>query len=130
MVDDQSTCGKGLAANAALPQKLSALFAAQANLLQNHVRALDAKEEAGRLERDAYERLVKDQRALALNLAALATAMRSYRDLPMAKHDMAPLTDQGSRETLSAFVDAERELARYLEEQVQEFQTMLRDMKA
>jgi hypothetical protein len=115
---------------AALPQKLSAFFAAQANLLQNHVRALDAKEEAGRLERDAYERLVKDQRALALNLAALATAMRSYRDLPMAKHDMAPLTDQASRETLSAFVDAERELARYLEEQVQEFQTMLRDMKA
>jgi hypothetical protein len=126
MTDDQPTCGKGLAANAVLPQKLSALLSAQANLLENHVRSLDPNEFAGRAEREAYERLGVDQRALASNLTALATAMQSYRDLPIAKHDMSQLTDSASRGVLVAFVDAERGLVEYLQKQIQDFESMLR----
>src|SRR5687768_5379869 len=106
MADDQPTCGKGLAANAVLAERLAALMNAMAALLDNHVRALDPKEAAGRLECDAYERLVEDQRTLASGLENLARAMESYRDLPMAKHDMVSLTDQMSREVLSAFIQA------------------------
>jgi hypothetical protein len=128
MADDHPTCGKGLAANAVLPQNLSALLDAQATLLENHVRSLDAKEEAGRRERDAYERLVMDQRALASSLAALATAMQGYRDMPAADHDMSQLTDSVSRGVLAAFVATERELVEHLRRQIQDFESMLRDM--
>src|ERR671918_1616113 len=93
MADDQPTCGKGLAANAILPEKLAALMSAMATMLENHTRALDPNEANGRLERDAYQRLVRDQRTLASDLEALARAMQSYRDLPMPSHDMVPLTD-------------------------------------
>jgi hypothetical protein len=128
MADDQPTCGKGLAANAVLPQKLGILLSAQADLLENHIRSLDPNEDAGRRERDAYKRLVRDQRALASSLAALATAMEGYRDLPIARHDMSPLTDRASRAVLSAFVDAERDLVMHLEKHLQDFEGMLGDM--
>ncbi len=72
MADDQPTCGKGLAANAILPERLAALMNAMATMLENHTRALDPSETNGRLERDAYERLAGDQRALASGLEAFA----------------------------------------------------------
>ena len=128
MADDQPSCGKGLAANAILPERLSALMKAMAALLENHVRALDPNETNGRLERDAHEHLIKDQRTLASDLVALASAMKGYRDLPIAKHDMTPLTDQTSREVLSAFIQAERDVIALLQDRVQEHLVMLADM--
>jgi hypothetical protein len=46
------------------------------------------------LEREAYDRLIKNQQAVATSLQALAAAMRSYRGLPIAPHDESTLTDQ------------------------------------
>ena len=103
MADDQPTCGKGLAANAILPERLGALMNAMATMLENHTRALDLNETNGRLEHDAYERLVSDQRTLASGLEALARALEGNRDLPMARHNLAPLNDQASRAVLAAF---------------------------
>jgi hypothetical protein len=128
MADDQPTCGKGLAANAILPERLAALLSAMATMLENHLRALDPGEANGRLERDAYERLVSDQRALASGLEELARAMAGYRDLPMARHAMGPLTDQTSRGVLAAFIEAERELAALLQRQIRELEGMLSQM--
>ena len=86
-----ATCGQGLAANAALPEKLSALASAMADMLQNHTRSLDISDGNARLERDAYDHLVAGQRDVAARLNALSDAMRGYRDLPAAPHAMSAL---------------------------------------
>jgi len=128
MANDQPTCGKGLAANAILPERLAALMNAMATMLENHTRALDPTETNGRLERDAYERLVRDQRALASGLEAFARAMEGNRDLPMARHNLAPLNDQASRAVLAAFIDAERDLITLLQKQTENHAVMLPQM--
>jgi hypothetical protein len=128
MADDQPTCGRGLAANAILPERLAALMNAMATMLENHTRALDLNETNGRLEHDAYERLVSDQRTLASGLEALARAMEGNRDLPMARHNLAPLNDQASRAVLAAFIDAERDLITLLQKQAENHAVMLAQM--
>lgn len=129
MADDQSTCGKGLAASALLPERLAALMTSMAAVLENHLRALDPGEMSGRIEHDAYVRLVREQRTLASGLEALGRAMAGYRDLPGAKHDMLSLTDQTSRDLLSAFIQAEEEALRLLQNRVQEHRAMLSEMR-
>jgi hypothetical protein len=119
------TCGKGLAANAVLPAKLAALMAAMADLLDNHTRALSADDANSALERAAYERLVKDQRAIAASLVGLAAAMESYDGLPTAPHDESVLADQRSRDVFGAFIDAEAATAALLQEQIKEYRAML-----
>jgi hypothetical protein len=119
------TCGKGLAANAVLPAKLGAFMAAMADLLDNHTRALSADDANSALERAAYERLVKDQRAIAASLGALAAAMESYRGLPSAPHDESVLADRRSLEVFTAFIDAEEAAAALLQEQIKEYRAML-----
>ena len=119
------TCGKGLAANAVLPAKLGALMAAMAELLDNHTSALVANDVNSGLERAAYERLVKDQRAIAASLVGLAAAMESYGGLPTAPHDESVLADQRSREVFAVFIDAEEAAAALLQEQIKEYRAML-----
>jgi hypothetical protein len=46
--DDRPICGKGLAANAVLPERFASLKNALAALLDNHVRALDPQEVSNR----------------------------------------------------------------------------------
>ena len=127
MDDDQPTCGKGLAANAIVPDKLASLIQALANLLDDHIRSLDLTDANARLERDAYAHLVREQRAIAGHLDGLAKAMRGYRDLPMAVHNEAVLGDQRSHETFAAFIRAEEELEALLREQVSDYKAMLGD---
>jgi hypothetical protein len=128
MKETISTCGQGLAANAALPESLADLLRTLADLLENHIRALNSQEENGRLERDAYVHLVKEQRAIAAHLGSLAMAMRGYRDLPIAGHDMAALSDSESREVFASYVRAEEGLRTLIQERVEEHQGMLRQM--
>jgi hypothetical protein len=119
------TCGKGLAASAVLPAKLGALMAAMAELLDNQTRALAADDANSALERGAYERLVKDQRAIAASLNGLAAAMESYRELPTAPHEESALADQRSRDVFAAFIAAEEAAAALLQEQISEYRAML-----
>jgi hypothetical protein len=77
MVDDW-TCGKGLAANAGLPEAVGTVFDALAVVLDLHTRSLDLGEDSGRAEYDAYVRLIAQQRAIAFSLATLAREMAGY----------------------------------------------------
>jgi hypothetical protein len=43
-MDEPSTCGEGLAARSVLPAKFGELLAAQARILEAHVRALDPED--------------------------------------------------------------------------------------
>jgi len=123
---EQPTCGRGLATNAALPARLSELLAAQAEVLERHTRALDASARNGRLEIDAYTTLVGAHREVARNLESLAEQMRDYRDLPMAEHDMAVMTDpRVQMEAFRRFVALERELATFLQDRLAEEERLL-----
>jgi len=128
MHEDEPTCGKGLCAHAPLPEKIGALIGAMAEVLQNHTRSLDLVDENARLERDAYGRLVHEQRLIASNLDALAAEMRSYRDLPIAAHDESALADRESREVFASFVRIEESLLAMLQESAAEHRAMLDSM--
>ena len=70
---------------------------------------------SGRREQAAYLDLVRRHRAVAADLLALATQMRSYRDLPMAEHDVeVMMAPNGQMAAFRAFVDLERDVVAYL----------------
>lgn len=127
--DDMPTCGKGVAANAVLPERMAALLQAMALIYENHMRSLDSADAKGKLEIEAYTRLMRDFRAGAGHVSALADAMRSYRDLPPAEHDMAALMDAKSVEAMDVLVSAQENLLTLLTERATEFRAMLEEMK-
>jgi hypothetical protein len=128
MQDDPQTCGKGLAAHAALPEDIGALMAAMAGLLHNHTRSLDPGNAEARTEREAYARLVEQQQSIAASLRALAATMRGYHDLPMAPHDESTLADQASLDVFASYVAAEESVLALLQESVAEHRAMLTAM--
>ena len=125
MPDEEQSCGKGLAAHAPMPEKIGALLEAMADLLHNHTRSLDLDDASARAEREAYDGLVREQRAIAESLKALGAAMRSYRDLPMAAHDESKLADQRSLDSFASFIRAEEGVLALLQESAAEHRAML-----
>ncbi len=127
---EESTCGKGLAAGAGLPDQFGRLLAARADVLERHTRALDGNDPNGRREQEAYVDLVRRHRAVAADLAALAAQMRSCRDLPMAEHDLeVMMAPNGQMAAFRQFVDLERELAAYLVAQLRDDEQMLATLR-
>jgi hypothetical protein len=127
--DEQQTCGKGVAANAILPERMAALLEAMAVIYDNHIRSLSVDDPAGKQEIEAYERLMRDYRASANQVSALAGTMRSYRDLLAANHDMAVLMDAKSVDAMEALVAAQEELATLVGARAAEFRAMLEEMR-
>lgn len=129
MSDEQpGTRGEGLARGAAFPEKIATLMTAMANMLENHTRSLDVGNANAQIEREAYCRLVADQRAIASSLSALAAMMEASRDLPPAPHDEAALTDEMSIDAFRAFIGAEEDLMGLLQESISENRAMLGEM--
>jgi hypothetical protein len=122
----EATCGKGLAAGAELPERFGLLLAARAEVLARHTRALDGSDPDARREQDAYVDLVRRHRAVAADLLELATRMRSYRDLPVANHDLnVMMAPDGQMAAFREFVDLERELVARLTAHLGEDERML-----
>jgi hypothetical protein len=114
-VDEQPTCGRGLAQNAVVPAALAAVAAGMAQNLEVHMRALHPDDAAAVQERGVYERVARGLRGAAADLRAAATEMAAAVDLPMGEHDVTAVT---AAEILGAFeglVAAEDELRRLLE---------------
>jgi hypothetical protein len=125
---DEWTCGKGLAASAVLPERLGAVLAAMAEVLQVHREALDPQDEASRPEDEAYHRVSQHLVQIASHLAALAQEMAGYRDVPMGRHDLEVMTRPIVRETFAAFVARKQELLTLLQEMEEEDREMLQQM--
>jgi hypothetical protein len=124
--DEAWTCGKGLAAGADLPKHLGRLLAARAEVLERHTRALDGNDPNGRREHEAYMDLVGRHRALAVSLAALAEQMQSYRNLPMAEHNMEVMMDpNGQMEAFAEFVAIERDFLAFLQSKLRDDESLL-----
>jgi hypothetical protein len=127
-MDDQPTCGKGLAENAALPAKLGDLVAALADVLEAHLPALDVTDAASLAERDVYLDLVREHREAAVQLKAIATQMAGYRDLPMGRHIETGMAALRVCDAFQRFIKSERELLALLQRRVEEDQEMLAAM--
>ena len=124
-MDDQPTCGKGLAAHAALPAKLAEWLAALSGNLDVHITALDLTDERSQRERDAYLSLATSYRRIAADLGATAEEMAGYRDLPMGRHDPQTMSSPRLHEAFARLVQVERQLLELLQRQVEEHRAML-----
>jgi hypothetical protein len=127
-MDDQPTCGNGLAENAEVPARIGELIAAMADVLDMHQQALDLTDQNARPEHHAYVTLVMELRSIAAQLAATAGRMAGYRDLPMGRHDLQKMSGPGAVATLDTLVQTERALLSRLTETLREHHSMLDEM--
>jgi hypothetical protein len=124
-MDDQPTCGKGLAEHSALPAKLAELEDALAENLEAHQKTLDVSDGNSRRELDAYQRLAREHRAIAAQLRETAGHMAGYRDLPMGRHDERAFADPKLFEAFEKFVRVEDELLTQLQTALERDRQML-----
>jgi hypothetical protein len=127
-MDDQPTCGKGLAANSGLPAKLGQLTNAMARVLEVHLTALDVSDSNARAEHDAYQQLVRSYRAVSSQLKSLAEDMAGHRDLPMGRHDPLVMTGPEPAEAFERFIAVEKELLELLQHRLKQDREMLLQM--
>jgi hypothetical protein len=125
-VEEQQTCGKGLAEHSVLPRKAGELIDGLAENLELHLDALDRGDDAARAEHDAYTSLAARHRRIAADLRSVSEEMVGYHDLPIAPHDMAVMTSPRLGEAFARYVEAERELAAVLEAGIRRDEAMLR----
>jgi hypothetical protein len=128
-MEDRQTCGKGLAENAVLPEKLGAVAAAMADVLENHMQALDLTDPNAKAEHDAYAKLLDAHRRVAAELRATADEMAGHRDLPMGRHDEQVMTSPDVLHTFEEFVKAKQELQALLERKAAQDHEMLAQMR-
>jgi hypothetical protein len=124
-MDDQPSCGKGLAENAALPAKLGELTASVADVLEAHMPALDLTDERSKREHEVYRLLAEDHRQASLRLEAIGKQMAGYRDLPMGRHDAKAMAASAVVESFERFVELEQELLALLQRRVERDRQML-----
>ena len=128
-IDEQPTCGKGLAEHSALPATLGRLTDAMAGILEHHQTALDLTDENARKEYRAYVKLEMEFRRIASQLQATAEHMAGYRDLPMGRHDERAMASPKALDTFATFVRVEQELLGLLQKAVERDQKMLAEMQ-
>ena len=129
-MDDQPTCGKGLAEYSPLPAVLGDLTDAMAVVLELHMQSLEISDPNTRPERDAYEELASAHRRLATELHATARRMAGYRDLPMGRHDMQMISAPASVDAFSRFVAVEEVVLKLLQSRLEADHRMLDSMGA
>jgi len=127
-MDDQQTCGKGLAQHSALTASLGELVASTARVLEVHMKALDLTDENSKREYDAYRELASAHRRIAIELADTAHRMAGYRELPMGRHDMAAMMAPAPRHAFAGFVKHEESLLALLRSRLAADHAMLEMM--
>lgn len=123
-MQEQPTCGQGLAQNAVTPAHLAQVAAATAVVLEVHMGALNPDGP----EFEAYRQITEHHRRAAADLAEAARLMAEARDLPMGSHDMSVMTGPAVLETFSDLVSAKAHLTALLHAQEAEDQQLLTAM--
>ncbi len=129
-MDEQPTCGRGLADNAPLPAKLGELTSAMGSILEAHIPSLDLTDDRSQKESEVYQDLAKDLRRAGLRLETIARQMSGSRDLPMGRHDEAALASPAVLNSFQRFVQLEQELLTLLQGRLEQDQHMLSAMGA
>ncbi len=128
-MQEQLTCGQGLAENSLLPGKVGELTAAMAETLEMHMRTLDVNDPPSKKEYDVYVQLANEQRETAARLLATANEMAGARDLPMGRHDFNPESASQLVTALKKYVRIEQELLALLQQTAEQDQAMLLEMR-
>jgi hypothetical protein len=129
-MQNNPTCGKGLAENSILPGKLGELAAAMAENFEVHMRALDVDDPFSRQEYEVYVQLANEQRETAARLLATANEMAGARDLPMGPHSF---NDGLNSQALAAFekvVKIKAELLALLRQSTERDEAVLTQMRS
>lgn len=129
-MDDQQTCGKGLAHHSALTASLGEIIASTARVLEVHMKALDVTDDNSKREYEAYRELAAAHRRIAAELADTARRMEGYRTLPMGRHDMAAMASAAPRHAFAGFVSREEALLSLLQSRLAQDKAMLEAMSA
>ena len=127
---EEQTCGKGIAENSVLPASLGELVAATARVLEVHMKALDLTDDSAKRELEVYRELATTHRRIAVELSSLAERMAGYRDLPMARHDMAAMMAPAPRHAFAGLVKQEERLVELLRTRLERDHAMLAQMGA
>jgi hypothetical protein len=127
-MDEQQTCGRGVAEHSVLPARLAEVIEAMADNLRVHMGALELDDEPAREEHAVYLRLAEEQRQAAGRLRAIAGEMAAAHDLPMGRHDQQALTSPEVADAFRHFVAAKRALAATLERMAEQDRRMLAAM--
>ena len=127
-MDEQQTCGRGLAEHAVLPAQLAEVVEAMADNLQAHMQALELDDEPAREEHAVYLRLAEEQRQAAGRLRAIAGEMAAARDLPMGRHDAQTMTSPEVAHAFQHLVTAKQELLALLQRTADQDRRMLAAM--
>ena len=124
-MDDQPTCGKGLAANASLPDLFGRLTAATAAILEAHLAMLDVSDPRSAAEHAVYVALAEEHRRAAEILLTIAGRMAGARDLPMGRHLDVPEANSEMGRAFAEFVEGETALHGLLDARLVEDRQML-----
>jgi hypothetical protein len=127
-MDEQQTCGRGVAEHSVLPARLAEVIETMADNLRVHMGALELDDEPAREEHAVYLRLAEEQRQAAGRLRAIAGEMAAAHDLPMGRHDQQALASPEVADAFRHFVAAKRELAATLERMAEQDRRMLAAM--
>jgi hypothetical protein len=127
---EEQTCGKGIAENSVVPKSLAELVAATARVLEVHMKALDLTDDNAKSELEAYRELATAHRRIAAELSSLAERMASYRNLPMARHDMTAMMAPAPRHAFAGLVKQEERLVELLQSRLERDHVMLAQMGA
>jgi hypothetical protein len=129
-MNEQQTCGKGLAQNAALPAKLGELISAVGGILEAHIPSLDLTDQRSQREQEVYQRLVEDHRRAGFLLESIARQMAGSGDLPMGKHEEKKLASPTVVRSFQRFVQLEQELLTMLESRLDQDKEMLASIQS
>jgi hypothetical protein len=127
-MDEQPTCGQGVAEHSVLPARLAEVADAMAANLEVHTKALDPDDEAARQEHAVYLTLARAYRQAAAQLRVIAEDMAAQRELPMGRHDEKVLVSPEVVETFQRFVTAKHELLALLQQLLDQDRRMLAEM--
>lgn len=129
-MEEQDTCGSGLAQSSPTPAALAAVAAGLAHNLEVHVRALDPDDAAAVQEQAVYERVARSLRDAAAELRTAAAEMAAAVDLPMGAHDIAAITTPDALDAFEGYVAAADGLGRLLDAQREGNEQMLAAIRA
>ena len=117
-MEDQPTCGKGLAANASLLALFGRLTAATAAILEAHLPMLDISDPSSATEHALYVAIAEDHRRAATVLRTIADRMTGARDLPMGRHLDVPEANSEMGRAFAEFVEGETALRALLDDRL------------
>lgn len=127
-MEEQPTCGQGLAAHALVPQLIAALMNATSDNLIAHLPMLVAGDADTQHERSVYERLSGMHLEAAAMLDAIATEMKEQHDMRMGQHDVETMSHENMSKALESMARAEAQLVAQLEVQLADHRAMVDEM--